>query len=138
VYDNFSPCTTPGKVKGLCLYGTCNTTIANVVKTKPPVCKSYAFKSSVVNGTKKISAVLVDEINGVSCTKLGAAIESVCIKGACTPYVLAVDKLGGATGCKSFPNGFMCDTNAVFTDGEECINGTCTIPENSYSFCKLP
>lgn len=137
VYDNFTPCLT-NKVKGLCFNGVCNTTISNVVKSKPPVCKTYAFKTTLINGTHKLSSALVDEINGLSCTKLGALLESVCIKGACTPYVLAIDKFGGATGCKGLPNGFMCDTNSVFTDGEQCSNGTCTMPENGFSFCKLP
>lgn len=135
-YDNFSPCTNIDK-KGYCVNGFCNTTIVNSVPFKPPVCKTFKFTRTVVNGTSKITTSLANNINGLSCTQLGAILESVCIKGVCTPYTLGIDRLGQPTGCRGLPNGFMCDTNFVFTDGEKCMNETCVMPSDPLSLCPL-
>ena len=136
VYDNFTPCVT-GTKKGVCLYGTCNTAIASLVKSKPPVCKTYSFNTILVQGVSKTTATLINDINGLSCTQVGNIFESVCIKGICTPYTIAIDKLGRPSGCNGLPDGFMCDTNAVFTDGETCINQKCVMPTNPQSLCTL-
>jgi len=134
VYDNFSQCLTTNNKKGYCLNGGCNTTIAKVGKLiKPPICNTYKFTSTVVNGTEKMTYTTVPDINGVSCTKLGALLESVCINGKCTPYAKAISIFGDPTGCNGLPDGFLCDTNFVFTDGEKCINGVCVMPENPNS-----
>lgn len=136
IYDNFLPCTN-NNLKGFCLNGLCNITIGNIQLTKPPVCKTYSFSRISINGTIKIATTVVNNINGLSCTKPGAILESVCIKGTCTPYTLGIDLFGNPTGCQGLPNGFMCDTNSVFTDGEYCFNQKCVMPENSQSLCIL-
>lgn len=133
VYDNFSNCINTNK-KGLCLNGVCNTTIVSAVLSKPPLCKTYKFSLDV---QKRVVSTLVNDINGISCTKPGALLESVCYNGICTPYVNGVDKVGQLTGCRGLPDGFMCDTNFVFTDGEKCINQMCIMPENAASMCVL-
>lgn len=136
VYDNFSKCTV-NKVKGYCTNGSCNTTIGVLSITKPAVCKTYKFTNVTVNGVDTLKRTTVDDINGLSCTTPGALLESVCIKGTCTPYTLAIDKLGKPTGCNGMPDGFMCDTNAVLTDGEVCMNQKCVMPENPQLLCRL-
>ena len=135
-YDNFTPCTN-NNLKGFCVNGSCNTTIGNIQLSKPQTCKTYKFSTIFVNGTRKISTSIVNDINGLSCTKPGAILESVCMKGSCTPYTLGIDKLGNPTGCKGLPDGFMCDTNFVFTDGEKCINEKCVMPDNTNALCLL-
>jgi hypothetical protein len=139
-YDNFSPCVTSGvnNIKGYCLNGNCNTTIGAFSNLpKPPICKTYKFTRTVVNGTSKLSVNLINNFNGLSCTKPGAILESVCIKGSCTPYVIAIDLLGNPTGCNGLPDGFLCDTNMIFTDGEKCINQKCVMPNEPDTSCLL-
>lgn len=135
-YDNFSQCTN-NNWKGFCVNGFCNTTIGNIPLVKPPACKTYRFTRVMVNGTAKIATAMVNDINGLSCTKLGAILESVCIKGVCTPYTLGIDRLGQPTGCQGLPDGFLCDTNMVFTDGERCVNQKCVMPDNPQSLCTM-
>lgn len=136
VYNNFTPCLV-NNAKGYCINGGCNTTIGNLTLTKPPICKTYKISKVVVNNTTKYTTSTVNDINGLSCTQPGAILESVCMKGTCTPYTLGIDRLGNPTGCRGFPDGFLCDTNFVFTDGEKCINQNCVIPENSNTLCVL-
>ena len=132
-YDNFLPCTTGvNNIKGYCVNGSCNTTIGAFINLqKPPICKTYKFTRNVT----KISANLANDLNGLSCTKFGAILESVCIKGTCTPYTIAIDLTGNPTGCNGLPDGFMCDTNMLFTDGEKCINQKCVMPTDPISLC---
>ena len=137
MYDNFSPCTGTSNLKGYCINGSCNTTIGNTVLSKPAVCKTYKLTRVVTNGVVKFTTTLVNDINGLSCTTVGAALESVCVKGTCTPYTLGIDKFGNPTGCSGLPDGFMCDTNQVFTDGEKCINQKCVMPSDLQSLCLL-
>lgn len=139
IYDNFTPCTSgTNNIKGYCLNGNCNTTIGAFSNLpKPPICKTYKFTRTVINGTTKLSASLINNFNGLSCTKPGAILESICIKGACTPYVIAIDLLGNPTGCNGLPDGFLCDTNTIFTDGEKCINQKCIMPIEPEILCLL-
>jgi hypothetical protein len=130
VYDNFLPCLTVTNKKGYCVNGNCNTVLAKINNLpKPPICKTYKFTTTVVNGTQKLSYTIVNDINGISCTKIGALLESVCMNGKCTPYAKAISIFGDPTGCNGLPNGFLCDTNFVFTDGEKCMNGKCVMPD---------
>lgn len=135
-YDNFAKCTS-NKLSGYCINGSCNTTIGNLKILKPPVCKTYSIVNNSVNGINKTIVKTIDDINGLSCTKVGAILESVCIKGVCTPYTLGVDRLGQPTGCVGLPDGFLCDTNMVFTDGEKCVNQKCVMPDNPQNLCLL-
>lgn len=135
-YDNFSPCLN-NNLKGFCVNGACNTTIGSLVLSKPPMCKTYTFSRVIVNNVSKITTTLVNDINGLSCTKPGALFESACIKGVCTPYTIGVDRLGNPSGCVGLPNGFLCDTNGVLTDGEKCINQKCVMPGNANTLCLL-
>ena len=138
-YDNFSPCTVGvNNTNGYCVNGGCNTTIGAFVNLpKPPICKTYKFTRTVVNGTARMSASVANDINGLSCTKPGAILESICMKGGCTPYTLAIDKTGNPTGCNGLPDGFLCDTNMVFTDGEKCVNQKCVMPTEPNSLCPV-
>ena len=130
VYDNFSPCLALGNKKGYCLNGICDVKLGQIAKLpKPPICNTYKFNTTLVNGKPKISYTTVSGINGISCTKVGAILESVCMNGKCTPYVNAITIFGDATGCMGLPDGFLCDTNFVFTDGEKCINERCVMPD---------
>jgi hypothetical protein len=139
IYDNFTPCIVGvNNTKGYCVNGGCNTTIGAFVNLpKPPICKTYKFTRTIINGTSKMSVSLASDLNGLSCTKVGAILESVCIKGTCTPYVIAIDLTGNPTGCNGLPNGFLCDTNMLFTDGEKCINQKCVMPTESNVLCPL-
>ncbi len=137
VYDNFTHCL-DNKINGYCINGYCNTTIGRMSLKKPPVCKSYKIVNmTLASGGTKLSARLINDINGLSCTQVGAIMESACINGVCTPYTLGIDKVGQPTGCQGLPDGFMCDTNGVFTDGEKCLSQKCVMPSNAPSFCKL-
>jgi hypothetical protein len=130
VYDNFSQCLAVGNKKGFCLNGVCDIKLAKVGNlVKPPICNTYKFKSTIIKGVEKITYTTIPGINGIDCTKPGAILEAVCINGVCTPYVPAVTIFGDATGCIGLPDGFLCDTNDIFTDGEKCIKGKCVMPD---------
>ena len=128
-YSNFGICKNTLGKNGYCYYGNCNTNII-VPKVALPLCKTYEIG---FNNTLK----LVNDINGLDCSTFGSIFKSSCISGICTPFVDGFDLLGNNVGCKLSSNGIMCDTNGVFTDGEVCMNGLCTMPLNPQKKCLI-
>ena len=118
-YSNFGSCLTTNKKKGVCYYGNCTTTI-KLPKTPLSICKTYEIPSMQI----------VNEMNGLGCSLPGALINSFCVNGQCLPFVDAFNVLGQNIGCNFFPDNTMCDSNGVFTDGERCVSGLCTMPYN--------
>jgi hypothetical protein len=127
-YQNFGSCKNNLGKTGICYYGTCNTTL-KVPSTPLPKCKTYDITKNPVQ--------IVNNINGLDCTTFGSIFKSACISGVCTPFVDGFDLLGNNAGCMLSANGVMCDTNGVFTDGEVCKNGLCTMPANPQNKCIL-
>jgi hypothetical protein len=127
-YVNFGGCKNKVGKAGVCYYGNCNTTL-KVPKTPLPVCKTYDITQNPVK--------IVNGINGLDCSTLGSIFGSVCISGRCTPFVDGFDQMGFNTGCLIASNGTICDTNGIFTDGEVCMGGLCTMAINPQNKCIL-
>lgn len=127
-YENFGACKNNYGKPGVCYYGVCNTTL-KVPRAPLPKCKSYDIT--------KIPVQIVNDINGLDCSTFGSIFKSVCISGKCTPFVDGFDLLGKNVGCALSADGTMCDTNGIFTDGEVCKGGLCTMPVNPQKKCIL-
>lgn len=113
-------------VSGVCFAGTCNTELT--ISTVPlPKCKTYRCP---VSG----ECTLVDAPDGSDCTPLNVEYESVCLGGVCNRVWLGLrDGFPMQnTGCRNKPNGAVCDTNHVLTDGETCQDGICKFLDGTY------
>jgi hypothetical protein len=80
--------------------------------------------------------------DGTDCTPTNALEwESICISGTCSRIFLGVGEEFPLQniGCLGKPNGALCDTNHVYTDGEKCVNGVCRFPDgNFYGYLPPP
>jgi len=124
---DFVTCTKSG-VSGVCFAGTCNTQITLPTVKASNRCQTY---SCPVSGT----CTLINAPDGTDCTPSNAIdYEAVCIAGACKRIWLGVGEEFPLLniGCVGRPNGDLCDTNEVFTDGEQCVNSVCKFPNGNF------
>lgn len=134
VARDFVTCTKGGN-SGVCFAGTCNTQLSLPAVKASNRCQTY---SCPVSGTCN----LITAPDGTDCTPTNAIEwESVCLKGVCQRIWLGVteDFPMQNTGCVGRPNGVLCDTNHVYTDGETCQNGVCRFSDgNFYGYLPAP
>ena len=124
---DFVTCT-KGAQAGVCFAGTCNTQISLPLTKATTRCQTYSCPPS---GTCN----LITAPDGTDCTPVtSTGWESVCFQGTCQRIWLGVteEMPYQNTGCVGRPNGAICDTNHVFTDGETCQNGVCVFPDGNY------
>jgi hypothetical protein len=125
---DFVSCTTKGAVRvpGVCFAGPCNPQISLPVG-KIGKCQTY---SCPVNGICSI----VSQPDGSDCTPLNVAYESVCMQGVCKRVWLGLGEEFPLQniGCVGKPNGEVCDTNHVLTDGETCQNNVCVQQDGNF------
>ena len=124
---DFVTCTNKN-VPGVCFAGVCNTQISLPTARTTNRCQTYSCPPS---GTCN----LITAPDGTDCTPLSAVeYESVCLAGTCQRIWLGVTEAFPMmnTGCRGKPNGAVCDTNHVLTDGETCVNGVCRFPDGTY------
>ena len=121
---DFVTCT-KGGVAGVCFAGTCNTKLT--IPAAPGRCQTYRCP---VSG----QCSLITAPDGSDCTPANVAYESICLGGTCNRVRLGVTDAFPMqnTGCVGKPNGAVCDTNHVFTDGETCQGGVCQFPDGTY------
>lgn len=121
---DFVTCTRGG-VAGVCFAGTCNTQLS--IPSAPGRCQTYRCP---VSG----QCTLITAPDGSDCTPNNVEYESVCLNGVCNRVWLGVTDTFPMknNGCVGKPNGAVCDTNHVLTDGETCQNGVCRFPDGSY------
>ena len=115
-----------GGVSGVCFAGMCNTGLS--VTTVPvPRCKTYRCP---VSG----ECTLVSAPDGTDCTPNNVAYESVCLNGLCNRVWLGLGEEFPLknNGCVGKPDGSVCDTNHVLTDGESCQGGVCKFSDGTY------
>jgi hypothetical protein len=122
---DFVRCTKSG-VAGVCFAGTCNTKLSIPVSPVPK-CQTYRCPASG-------QCSLITAPDGSDCTPNNVEYESVCLSGTCNRVWLGVTDVFPMqnTGCVGKPNGAVCDTNHVFTDGETCQGGVCQFPDGTY------
>jgi hypothetical protein len=115
-----------GGVSGVCFAGSCNTglTVSTV-----PVPKCMTYRCPVSGACNLITAP-----DGTDCTPLNVGYESVCLGGVCNRVWLGVTDVFPMknNGCVGKPDGSVCDTNHVLTDGETCQGGVCKFPDGKY------
>jgi len=125
---DFVSCTKAG-VAGICYAGTCNTKLSLPGPVTTNKCQTYNCPTS---GT----CTLITAPDGTNCAPLNVlvAFESVCLKGVCQRILPGVTDLMPFRniGCTGMPDGTVCDTNNVFTDGETCQNGICMFANGKY------
>lgn len=126
---DFLTCT-KGGAPGVCFAGTCNTQIS--LPTNAPVtlgrCQDYRCPQTGVCN-------LVTKADGGDCTPNSATTyESICLGGVCQRIWLGLteDFPMKNTGCRGKPNGAVCDTNHIYTDGETCVDGVCKFPDGTF------
>lgn len=122
---DFVTCTTKG-VAGVCFAGGCNTKIS-IASTTIGKCQTY-------NCPPSGPCSLVSKPDGSDCTPLNVEYESICLGGICNRVWLGLGETFPYQniGCKNKPNGAVCDTNHVLTDGETCVDGICKFPDGTY------
>ena len=126
---DFVTCTKKG-VPGVCFAGTCNTQIS-FPPNAPAVlgrCQDYRCPQTGVCN-------LVTKPDGGDCTPNSATnYESICLSGVCQRLWMGVteDFPMMNTGCRGKPNGAVCDTNHIYTDGETCVDGVCKFPDGTF------
>lgn len=122
-------------VPGVCFAGTCNTQISLPASKASNKCQTYSCPQT---GT----CSLITAPDGTDCTPTNALEwESICISGTCSRIFLGVGEEFPLQniGCLGKPNGALCDTNHVYTDGEKCVNGVCRFPDgNFYGYLPPP
>lgn len=123
---DFVSCT-KNTVPGVCFAGTCSTQISLPLVKASNKCQTYSCPASGV-------CSLITAQDGTDCTPANVIYESICLSGVCQRVWLG---LGGEmpyqnTGCIGKPNGAVCDTNELFTDGETCQNNVCRFPNGNY------
>lgn len=123
---DFVTCTKSG-VTGVCFAGMCNTKLKLPVSLSSNRCQTYRCPVSGVCN-------LITVPDGTDCTPLNVAYESVCFSGTCQRVWLGLgeEMPFQNIGCVGKPNGAVCDTNHVLSDGETCQNGVCKFPDGTY------
>lgn len=124
---DFVTCT-KNALPGVCFAGTCNAQLTLPLVKASNKCQTYTCP---VSG----ECTLITAPDGFDCTPTGVEYTSSCISGVCQrlydAFVLEGFPLKN-TGCNGKPDGSLCDTNHVVTDGEKCIGGICKYPDGSY------
>lgn len=113
---------------GVCFAGICNTQLTLPVIKVSNKCETYTCPQS---GVCKV----VTAPDGFDCTPANVEYTSVCLSGVCQRVWEALILEGFPlknTGCNGRPDGAVCDTNHVITDGERCIGGVCKFPDGSF------
>lgn len=123
---DFVTCTR-NSVSGVCFAGMCNTKLKLSVSLASNRCQTY--RCPVAGVCNVITAP-----DGTDCTPLNVAYESVCLSGTCQRVWLGLgeEMPFQNTGCVGKPNGAVCDTNHILSDGETCQNGVCRFPDGTY------
>lgn len=127
VARDFVACTR-NTVPGVCFAGTCNTQLSLPVTKASNRCQTYTCPVSGICN-------LVTAPDGSDCTPTSATTyDSICLQGTCQRIWLGLgeEMPFQNIGCVGKPNGAVCDTNHVYTDGETCQNGVCRFPDGSH------
>jgi hypothetical protein len=123
---DFVTCT-KGTVPGVCFAGGCSTQLSLPLVKATNKCQTYSCPASGVCN-------LITSPDGSDCTPINVAYESICLKGVCQRIWLGLGETipFQNVGCVGKPNGAVCDTNHVYTDGETCQNNVCKFSDGSY------
>ena len=124
---DFVSCTKSG-VSGLCFAGMCNTQLTLPVTKAINRCQTYTCPTT---GECK----LITAPDGFDCTPLNVEYTSACMSGVCQRLWEGIVLEGFPlknTGCVGKPDGALCDTNHLLTDGEKCSAGVCKFPDGTY------
>jgi hypothetical protein len=123
---DFVTCTR-NSVAGVCFAGICNTQLSLPVIRASNKCQTYTCPPQG-------ECQLITAVDGSDCTPNNVLYESACFNGVCKRIWLGVTEEFPMMniGCVGKPDGSVCDTNHLLTDGETCQGGVCKFPNGNY------